>query len=372
MYAGPIIDCDIHHTWRSPADVVKYMTAGWQEFVAGPGPAGPLPISAPSAFQNPLGGNRNDTFPSAGGPPGSDYELMGRQLLDPLGLAAGVLTYGEGLFVDTNPNPFLAAEIARASNEWTREEWLARDDRLRGSILVSNQEPALAAQEIRRLGDDERMAQVLMSVNGLGPAFGHPIYHPIYEAAVEFGLPVALHAAGHGGNSPASAAHASANFYIEYHTLIMQTMMTHATSFISHGVFDRFPTLKLVLVEGGVAWVPAFLWRFDTEFHKSSSGSSTLTRPPSEYFHDHVRLTTQPLEFPADRQHLVDVLSYFDAEHILLFATDYPHWDTDELDHVAARLPDEWLANVLFENARSLYCDRAPIPIAHDQITTTR
>ena len=287
---------------------------------------------------------------------------MREQLLDPLDLAAGVLTYGEGLFVDSNPNPFLAAEIARAANEWTREEWLACDDRLRGSILVSNQEPTLAAQEIRRLGDEPRMVQVLMAVNGLGPAFGHPVYHPIYEAAAEAGLPVALHAAGHGGNSPSSAAHASANFYLEYHTLIMQTMMTHATSLISHGVFDRYPTLSVVLVEGGVAWVPAFLWRFDAEYRKSSGTTPALERAPSEYFREHFRLTTQPLELPSERQELVDVLSFFDAEEMLLFATDYPHWDTDELDHVAARLPEEWLENVLSGNARRLYSERAPMP----------
>ena len=43
----------------------------------GPGPAGTLPISAPSSFQNPVGGNRNETFPASGGPPGSDLDLTG-------------------------------------------------------------------------------------------------------------------------------------------------------------------------------------------------------------------------------------------------------------------------------------------------------
>lgn len=358
MFEGPIIDCDIHHTWRSPRDVVEYMSPGWQEFVEGPGPAGLLPISTPSSFQNPLGGNRNDTFPAAGGPPGSDYELLRDQLLDPLGLSGGVLTYGEGLFVDSNPNPFFAAEVARASNEWTREEWLSRDERLFGSILVSNQDPSLAATEIRRLGDDSRMVQVLMAVNGLGPAFGHPVYDPIYEAAAEYGLPVALHAAGHGGNSPRSLADASASFYIEYHTLITQSMMTHLASFISNGVFEKFPSLKLILVEGGVAWVPAFLWRFDTEFRRSHGETPWLTRLPSEIFREHVRLTTQPLELPADKGQLVEVLAMFDGADTLLFATDYPHWDTDELDHVSGRLPDEWLAGILSSNALDVYQER--------------
>jgi predicted TIM-barrel fold metal-dependent hydrolase len=358
MPDSPVIDCDIHHAWRDPAEVVEYMTPGWREFIKGPGRAGLLPISSPSSFQHPLGGNRDDTFPPGGGPPGSDYELMRQQLLDPARVSAGVLTYGEGLFVDSNPNPFLAAEIARASNEWTREQWLTRDDRLFGSILVSNQDPTRGAAEVRRLGPDPRMVQVLMSVNGLGPAFGHPVFHPIYEAAVEFGLPIAIHAAGHGGNSPSSVADGSASFYIEYHALITQMMMTHLASFIMHGVFEKFPTLRLLLVEGGVAWVPAFLWRLDTEFRNDPAETPWLTRLPSEYFREHVRLTTQPLEFPPDNEQLVTVLEMYDAKDVLLFATDYPHWDTDELDHVSARLPTQWLPQILGGNALTVYSER--------------
>jgi predicted TIM-barrel fold metal-dependent hydrolase len=358
VYTGPVIDCDIHHAWASPEEVIGFMPPAWQEFVRGPGQAGLLPISTPSSYQNPLGGNRGDTFPGGGGPPGSSYELVRDQLLEPMRIEAGVLTHGEGLFVDSNPNPFFAAEIARAANEWTRETWLSRDERLFGSILVSNQDPVLAAQEIRRLGPDGRMAQVLMAVNGLGPPFGHPLFHPIYEAAAEFGLPIALHAPGHGGNSPSSTAQAQANFYVEYHALIMQTMMTHVVSFISHGVFEKFPSLRLLLVEGGVAWVPSLLWRFDTEYRRLREETPRLERLPSEYFREHVRLTSQPLELPPDPADLIETLELFGGEDMILFATDYPHWDADELDYVSTRLPEAWLPKILYGNAAEFYAVR--------------
>jgi uncharacterized protein len=353
--ARKVIDCDVHHAWRRSEDLLPYMTIEWQEHIKGAGPAGLLPISAPSTFQNPQGGNRDDTFPPNGGPPGSDYETMRADLFDRVGVGAAVLTYGEGLFVDSNPNPFLAAEIARASNDWTIDQWLSKDPRLKGSILVSNQDPLLAAQEIRRLGRDRRMCQVLMAVNGLGPPFGHPVFHPIYEAASEFDLPVALHVPGHGGNSPTPTASGMVNFYFEYHVLISQTLQTHLVSFIANGVFEKYPNLKLVLVEGGVAWLPSMVWRLDADWKRLSAQTPWLKKAPSEYFRDHVFATTQPLEVSGNKHELIDMLEFLDLKDQLLFSTDYPHWDTDEVSYVATRLPSKWHDAVFYQNAMKLY-----------------
>jgi predicted TIM-barrel fold metal-dependent hydrolase len=266
-----------------------------------------------------------------------------------------VLTYGEGLFVDSNPNPFLASEVARASNDWTIDRWLSEDDRLYGSILVSNQNPDLAAAEIRRLGGHPRMCQVLMAVNGLGPAFGHSVFDPIYEAASEYNLPLAIHVPGFYGNSQAAAAHGMVSFYFEYHVLITQTMQTHLVSFVSNGVFDRFPELRLVLVEGGVAWLPALMWRLDSDWTRLPRELRSSDKTPSEYFREHLRLTTQPLEEAPQKEDLRETLRAFNAEHLLLFSSDYPHWDTDQASTVARQLPKEWHRAIFLENAIELY-----------------
>ena len=88
-----------------------------------------------------------------------------------------------------------------------------------------------------------------------------------------------------------------------------------------------------------------------------------MRRLPSEQIREHVRFTTQPLEQPRRRSELHAVLESIDGlGDMLMFATDYPHWDFDVPRLAIARLPEEWRERVLRENAQELY--RLPEPVA--------
>ena len=80
-----------------------------------------------------------------------------------------------------------------------------------------------------------------------------------------------------------------------------------------------------------------------------------MKRSPSEYFVEHVRLSTQPLESPENRDDLLAALSAYGAEDMLMYSSDYPHWDADDARYVASRLPEEWHPKVFYDNARRLY-----------------
>lgn len=365
MYSAPIIDCDIHHEWKDQDELLPYMGQGWREYVKGPGREGDIPMGVGFGLQNPHGFSREDAYPEGGGQPGTDPQLVIDHVLDRYDVERGILTYGGGLFVSALPNPYFAAEIARAANDWTVDHWLSADDRLYASILVANQLPELAVKEIHRHGANGRFAQVLMANNGLGKPFGHPLFHPIYEAAAEYGLPVALHATSAGGISPSPAGLGFPNFYIEYHTLDGQSMMTHLVSFIANGVFEKFPSLNLLLVEGGTAWIPGVLWRFDTNYKGLRREVPWLKRLPSEYFRDHVRVTTQPLETPERPEQLSNLLESVGGPEILCFATDYPHWDSDDATYIRDLLPSSWHERVFHDNAMSLYGWQPGGPRAH-------
>lgn len=362
-YDGAVIDCDVHHEWVSPAELLPYLSAGWQEFVLGPQRATEsipsvddalVPFASGQMWNNPFWGYRPESYPAGGGAPGSDYDLLCEQLLDPNRTERVLLQFESAGYVGSLTNPYFATELARAANDWTIDAWLSRPDpRLYGAMVVATQDPLGAADEVRRVGHHPRTAEVLLASSGLGKPFGHPAYHPIYQAAADVGLPIAIHAYGevHPGHNVAPHASGMPSFYFEVQTLAGQGLQTHLASFIANGVFEKFPALKLLIVEAGVAWMPGLIWRLDSSYRALRRELPWLKRFPSETIHDHVRLTTQPLELAPKSELLVDVLRAFGGEDMLLFSTDYPHWDTDEKRHIARTLPASWLPKVFRENA---------------------
>jgi len=363
---GGVVDCDVHHDWATPDVLLPYLSKGWREYVQGPSRSGTgsaiqtrtVPINPSLTWPSPAGIYRPESYPPGGGQPASDYELVRRQHLDPHRIERAVLTYGAGSFVAALPNPYFAAEVARAANDWCLDTWLdGRDDRLYGAILLANQLPDEAAAEIRRLAGHPRMVEALLVANGIGKPFGHPLFHPIFEAAAETGLPVAIHVGGEGlaGQVVAPTGSGNPSSYLEYVTLSPQGIMTHLVSLIVHGVFEKYPSLRVLLVECSTGWIPWLLWRLDNNYKALRRDAPWLRRRPSEYFRDHVRVTTQPLDSPEESDQLVELLGFIGGEDILCYSSDYPHWDADELPYVIGRLPKAWLPKVLRENAMELY-----------------
>ena len=355
MYSGPVIDCDVHHARNDDAELIQYLSRGWREYVTDRGPAGNVPLAVQDGFPNPHGFMRADTYPKGGGEPGGDYETMRDQLLDATDLRRAVLTFGDDSHVAGHHNPYFAAELARAMNDWSIDRWLSKDPRLLSSIMVGSQLPDVAAMEIRRHAANPRMVQVMLVDNPFNYGFGHPIFHPIYAAAEETLRPVAIHGGAGGWANPPSTGGGSVNTYFETHVLWPQAIQTHVVSFIAHGVFEKYPNLKVVLIEGGSAWIPSLLWRFDTEYKGLRREVPWLKRLPSEYFAQHIWVTTQPLEMAPNKDSVVELLRSMSLEDRLVYSSDYPHWDADEIEYLATRLPSEWHRRMFFQNACRLY-----------------
>jgi predicted TIM-barrel fold metal-dependent hydrolase len=288
---------------------------------------------------------------------------MRSQLLEPNGIEQAILTHGDGLFVDGLTNPYFALEIARALNDWTRCEWLDHDRRLRGAIMLSCQAPEQAAAEVIRVAEDPRFVEVLVCANPIGHGFGHPVFEPIHRACAEVGLPLAIHSLGEGaaGSAAAGLASGRATTYFEYHSGGLEGMQTHLMSFITHGVFERYPSLKLVLTEPGITWIPSFLRRMDNNWKGLRREIPWVKRPPSEVFHAHVRVTTQPLDLEPGDDALLAPLVADGFEEVLMFSSDYPHWDADDVRIAVARLPRSWRESVLWRNAAELYGVDVPV-----------
>jgi predicted TIM-barrel fold metal-dependent hydrolase len=297
---------------------------------------------------------RSDTVLPDGSRIECSPENLGRHLLDPFGIEYGILT-GGNLHIGLSPDPDYAAAYVAAENDIIAADWLPKEPRLRASITISPADPELAAREIRRWKGHPGFVQVMMA-SGARIPYGQRIYHPIYAAAVECGLPVGIHPGSEGvGISGAPTAAGYPTTYFEWHTGLVGSYMAHLISLVSEGVFVRFPSLRFIMIEGGVSWLPPLLWRFDKNWKALRQSTPWLTRPPSEIVRDHILLTTQPIEEPDNPAHLHQVLEMFDAGRMLMFSTDFPHWDGDTPQHAARHLPPSIRRRVMSETARELY-----------------
>jgi uncharacterized protein len=346
--AAAIVDADVHNTWPEPAALDPYLPARWRRLRAQLGER--LHAGAQYPRLNPAAA-RTDAWPAEGGLPGSSLALMREQLLDRWSVEHGILNplleAGELLNLE------YGAAFARAINDWQVAEWLEPEPRLRASITVPYEDAPLAVAEIERRADDPRFVQVLLASRTLEP-LGRRRYWPLYAAAEAAGLPIGIHFGGAGG-FPTTAA-GIPSFYFEEHAGMATAFQDQLTSLVFEGVFERFPRLRVVLIEGGFAWLLPLMWRLDRTWRMFRDELEHVTRPPSETIRERVYLTTQPIEEPPQPQLLARLLDRMGMDGRLLFATDYPHWDFDAPDRAlppvlgAARRD-----RLLRGNARALY-----------------
>jgi uncharacterized protein len=347
-----VVDCDIHPAWRTPAELHPFMAERWREHMATFGThfrhglIGQLPFPRMMA-----GGMRVDSFPEDG-PPGSNLDLMRRQHLDTNGVEVGMLiALSRGGMEERNLD--FAAALSSAANDWQRECWVRPEPRLRAAIVVPQEHAEYAVAEIEKRASDPAFVQVMISPRSSDP-LGNRRYWPIYAAAERCNKPMALHVAGYSGGH-SSTGTGWPTYYLQEHYAMATGMQSTLASLVFEGVFERFPKLKVVLIEGGFAWAPALGWRMDKHWARMRGEVPHLQRPPSEYVREQVWFTTQPIEEPDQPEHLADIMRWIGWDR-LMFSTDYPHWDFDDPRQAfKVRLTEDQKAKLFRDNARALY-----------------
>lgn len=349
---APVIDCDIHPVPAAPDALDRYLPARWvahrkeygfrlRDALMG---GRSYPTATPALA-------RRDAWPANGGPPGSDLEFMRKQHLDANGIRYGILQPLTPNGRDER-NPEFGAAVCRAINDWQLAEWLEPEPRLRGSIVVPYEDADAAVAEIERCLSSGKFVQIFMAPRTREP-LGSKRYWKIYEAAVANDLPIGMHAGGTNGHPISSSGWPS--YYFENHFDYAVAMQVALGNLVFEGVFDRFPDLRVVLVEGGFAWASSLLWRMDSHWKRSRAEVPHVRTPPSESVRRSVWYTTQPIDEPEKPGQMDEMLDWLGWDR-LLFSTDYPHWDSD--DHRYAfkfRTTPEKRAAILHGNAEALF-----------------
>ncbi|HET6865921.1 MAG TPA: amidohydrolase family protein, partial [Solirubrobacteraceae bacterium] len=138
-----VVDCDVHVAPESYDALFPYLSDYWRQYIT---EAGIRLNGVAHAYPRAVTGD----VPSS-------YEALADHVPD-----MAILNCLTGF--ETHRNAYFAAAVASAINDWLREEFLARDTRLRASLVVSTISPDDAVSEIERMGENPGFVQVLLPV----------------------------------------------------------------------------------------------------------------------------------------------------------------------------------------------------------------
>jgi predicted TIM-barrel fold metal-dependent hydrolase len=333
------IDCDVHVAPASIDALMPYMDDYWRDYVANAGLILSPTITA--------------AYPASDPPPPQDLDALREQVLDPWGLRHAVLTCVSAF--DASRNAYFEAALCKAINDWLATEWLARDERLRASIVVSTLDAEAAVQEIERIGSQPGFVQVLLPIR-TDARWGQRRFHELHEAIAAHDLVLGLHAWGRPGLSPTASGFTHTYFedYLANSQIIAQAQVM---SLVAEGVLDRVPSLRVALLECGFSWLPPMLWRFDKDWKAVWREVPWVKERPSEYVRRHFRATTAPAQLPADTAQTAQLAEMLGAAELLVFASDHPHVHGDDgsLEMLLEMLGDDGRDAVMRGNAAELY-----------------
>jgi len=338
-----LIDTDVHERWTSPEDVFPYLDPFWQRQVEH---ASGFPSVPATPYLPPIqhGGTRREWQTDAGW--GRSLSDMQHHLFDEEKTSIGILNGFYAFAAVKGSYEFMAA-LAAAYNDWQIDKWLEPEPRLRGSVHVTIKDPEVAAREIDRVGSHPQVVQVFLPTL-TDTEFGDPFYAPIFEAALRNDLVVAMH---HQGCTQSVIGFP--RYYVTLHTMrAPMANMAQLVGMIFNGTFDKYPELKVVVLESGVAWVPWFMWRLDEQYRGHRAEVPWVKRLPSEIMRAQIRVATQPIGDVTAAQ-FVKLVEMVESESIYVFASDYPHYDADSAYAVlpSKTIPEDFRLRLRYKNA---------------------
>ena len=164
---------------------------------------------------------------------------------------------------------------------------------------------------------------------------GRRHHWPIYEAAERHGLPVAIHAGSSYRHPPTAVGWPS--YHIEDYVSQSITFQSQLASLLAEGVFKKFPDLKVVMLESGITWLPGVPLALQEILARADHGDP-LGRPLADRHRPRSRpLLADAVRWPGrSRRNRATIFEHLGSDELVLFSTDYPHWQFDGVDPLPA------------------------------------
>lgn len=273
--------------------------------------------------------------------------------MDVEGIGVAILYPTNGLFLGEIREPEYAVALCRAYNNWLHDYCQTDPQRLKGVAMVPLQDIRAAVEELERaVGELGMLGVMFPTFFRYGPTNpGDPYFDPLYATAQRLRVPVAYHASG-------SMARGNDRFptFLELHIFShVPEQMAMVTSVLLGGVLEKFPELVVGFMEAGCGWVPFWLEHIDEEWEKRRHEAPLLKAKPSEY-----ALSGRCYFGVEPEERMLGIVAEMLGEGQLLYASDYPHWDSDWPNTVRTikerdDLSEGLKAKLLGENARRFY-----------------
>lgn len=255
---------------------------------------------------------------------------LSRKAIDCLGLDYQVFFPSALLFLGMHPVREMEVELSTAYNRWIVEHVLPHEPRMKAMIYLPFNTPDAAEAMVKRFLGKPGVAGFLVTSTRNQPVHANE-YMRLYAMLEEANMPIGFHA-HHNWNNEYTR---QLNRFVSMHALsFVLSNMVHLTNWVINGLPERFPKLKVMWIESGLAWVPFLMQRLDHEYLMRVSEAPLLKRLPSEYMRE-MFYTMQPME-ATNLKLLEGTFEAINARTQLLYASDWPHWDFD----VPARLFD--------------------------------
>jgi uncharacterized protein len=353
----PIVDVDGHHLEViSYAQIVEYIEdpvlrdqAKYQGF-------GGVGITSPTGSYQDITGRitRRDGRAPEKFPPGTHRDITyTKRWMDALGIDQVLMFPTPMLGLPFTPRPEVEVALARAYNRWLCERILAEEPRIKASLYLPANDPEAMYKVVKDFAGIKGVVGFTFLTPRFKPVYDN-VYVKTYALMEEMGLPLVFHAGLFWGRD---AAMNLCNRFIAAHALgFSWSSILHCTNWLVNGMPERFPKLKTIWIESGLAWIPFLMQRLDNEWMMRSSEVPLLKRKPSDYMRE-MYYSSQPMEMVHNREALELTFKMINAETQLCYSSDYPHWDTD-LPSTIYDLPflsEQAKRNILGGNALRLF-----------------
>jgi predicted TIM-barrel fold metal-dependent hydrolase len=353
-----IVDVDAHlqegRFWGEVIEMLENdVLKQTAEAMARPGTLPLVNMQPGMAFQT-MGGRVPHQFGSAepvDEGQGHTFVQIVRRGMDAMGIDYQVIFPTAMLFLGMNPMEDIEVHLARAYNRWLTERVTCEDKRLLGLLYLPFNSPEECEKLVAEFGGRPGVSGFTVCAVRHTPVHANR-YMRLYSMIEETGKPLIFHA-GPYWDDPSMA---QLNRFVSMHAIaFVHYNMIHLTNWIVNALPERFPKLKVVWVESGLAWLPFMMQRLDHEILLRQNEAPGLKRLPSEYMKDFY-YTSQPLE-RTNLQLLESTMTAINAETQLLYASDWPHWDFDPPSAITGLpfLSDQAKRNILGLNAAKLF-----------------